>query len=69
MSTLTLTKAEVVEITGYRQSERQRAVLDEQGIPWRDVRGRTIILREHVTAWAEGRPMRRSSEPRLDLVR
>lgn len=66
---LTLTPAELHSLTGYRQGTKQREVLDELGIPWNDVRGRLVVLRKHAEAWAEGKPVRRSNEPRLDLVR
>lgn len=66
---LTLSREELADLTKYKQSEKQREVLDELGIPWNDVRGRTVVLRSHVDAWAAGRPVRKSHEPRLDLVR
>lgn len=56
------------EITGYAQAAAQRRVLDEQGIPYKTVGSRTIVLEAHITAWIEGRPVRRTVEPDLSSV-
>lgn len=66
---LFLSEAELQRLTDYKRPAEQRTVLDELGIPWKDVRGRTIVLSRHVEAWAEGKPVRASTGPRLDLVR
>ncbi len=66
---LLLNDAELVALTGYKRAAEQRKVLDEAGIPWKDMRGRTIVLRAHVEAWMLGKPMPRSAGPRMELVR
>lgn len=58
-----LTAAELRELTGYRAAGRQDAWLTEQGIPHRKVGGRTIVSRNHVRAWLEGRPVKTSTGP------
>lgn len=55
-------------LTGYARASEQRRVLDEEGIPYKIVRRQIIVLNSHVTAWMEGRPMRRHVEPNLSAV-
>ncbi len=66
---LTLTALELQNLTGYTRQAEQRRVLDEAGIPWRDLRGRTIVSRASAEAWLSGKIIPRSAEPRMDLVR
>lgn len=66
---LLLSDAELLALTGYKRAAEQRRQLDESGIPWKDMRGRTIVLKSHVEAWVLGKPMPRSAGPRMELVR
>jgi hypothetical protein len=66
---LVLSRDELCELTRYKQADKQAEVLTEQGIPYKEVRGRLVVLRDHVTAWMENRPVRQIVKPRLDLVR
>ena len=63
-----MTPAELRELTGYCRSAEQRRMLDEQGIPYKAVGSRTIVMSGHVTAWVEGRPIRRMVEPNFDAI-
>ena len=64
-----LSQDELRELTGYARAPEQRRILDEQGIPYKSIGSRTIVLHQHVAAWVEGRPVRRFSEPNLALVK
>lgn len=58
-----MSPAELRELTGYSRAAEQRRILDEQGIPYKSLGSRTIVMIEHVTAWVEGRPIRRMVGP------
>jgi len=64
-----LSQNELRELTGYARAAEQRRVLDEQGIPYKSIGSRTIVLHQHVAAWVEGRPVRRIVEPNWALVK
>jgi hypothetical protein len=64
-----LTNDELCALTGYKAASKQAEVLAAQGIPFKEVRGRPVVLTAHVEAWAENRPIRQIVKPRLDLVR
>lgn len=63
-----LTAAELRELTGYRAAGRQDTWLTEQGIPHRKVGGRTIVSRNHVRDWLEGKPSRQSVRPDFSMI-
>lgn len=63
-----MTPAELRDLTGYCRSTEQRRTLDEQGIPYKAIGSRTIVMSSHVTAWVEGRPIRRIVEPDFSSV-
>ena len=50
---LTLTPAEVRELTGFKQSSRQRQWLDERSVPYR-FDGRILVSRAAVERWLSG---------------
>lgn len=64
-----LSAAELRELTDYARGEDQQRVLGEQGIPFKVVGRRVIVLRRHVVAWMENRPVRQSAGPALELVK
>lgn len=64
-----MTPAELRELTGYCRSAEQRRILDEQGIPYKTMGSRTIVMVQHVTAWVEGKPIRRSVEPNFAAIK
>lgn len=66
---LTLTRDEISELTGYSRRSDQARVLAELAIPFKEVGIRLVVLRCHVVAWMENRPVQQSAEPRMDLVR
>lgn len=68
MSTL-LSPDDLRTLTGYRRAAEQRRKLDEYGIPYKKVGSRTIVLRDHISAWVEGRKIRQHVEPDLSMVR
>jgi hypothetical protein len=55
---LTLTPAELRELTGYSRRSEQARVLAEQSIPFKEIGGRLVVLSCHVVAWMENRPVR-----------
>jgi hypothetical protein len=65
---LMLSAVDLHRLTGFKRRSEQARWLAEQGIPFRDMDGRLVVLQPHVVAWMEGRASR-SQEPRLDLVR
>jgi len=67
--TTILPQAELVELTGYKLASKQKTVLDDLGIPYKEVSGRPIVLAEHVASWVEGRAIRQSVEPDFSMVR
>lgn len=69
MSGTILTPADLKDLTGYVRPAEQRKVLDEQGIPYKAIGSRTIVLASHISAWIEGRPVRLSVEPDFSMVR
>jgi hypothetical protein len=64
-----LDSTDLHRLTGYARAAEQRQVLDEQGIPYKPVGNRTIVLSAHVKAWIEGQPLRRYAAPNMDAVR
>ena len=66
---LTLTRDELSELTGYARRTEQARVLAEQGIPFKDVGGRLVVLQCHVLAWMENRPVRAAAEPDWSAIR
>jgi len=64
-----LTSIQLRDLTGYERRAEQRRVLDEAGIPWKELAGRTIVLTTHVEAWMTGKAIPRTAAPRMDLVR
>jgi hypothetical protein len=64
-----LTPAELKDLTGYARATEQRRVLSEQGIPFKELGPRTIVLSRHVLAWVEGRAIVRHAEPNFSLIR
>ena len=64
-----LSPAELKDLTGYARAAEQRRVLNEQGIPFKAVGTRTVVLSQHVVAWVEGRAIVRHAEPNFAAVR
>ncbi len=64
-----LSDADLHKLTGYKRAPEQRQVLSEQGIPFRAVGKRTVVLTTHIQAWVEGHPIRRHAAPNMDAVR
>lgn len=63
---LTLTEAEIIEATGYRQPCRQLDALLRAGIPAdRRPDGSVRVWRHHVTGAAAAQPQQRRREPKL----
>lgn len=69
MSDSILSEVDLKKLTGYLRAAEQRRVLDEEGIPYKAVGKRTIVLEAHVAAWVEGRAIRRAVEPDFSMVR
>lgn len=69
MSGAILSAADLRDLTGYVRAAEQRRVLDEHGIPYKSIGSRTIVLSAHISAWVEGRPLRRSVEPDFSMVK
>ena len=65
---LTLSAAELRELTGYSMAGRQRQWLDERGIPYRH-EGRILVSRSVVEKWLTGDEAPKSRAPDLSLVR
>ncbi|WP_241043708.1 DUF4224 domain-containing protein [Achromobacter xylosoxidans] len=63
-----LSPEDLRQLTGYSRPREQRQTLDEQGIPYKSIGNRTIVLSAHVAAWIEGKPMHRHSEPNMAAV-
>lgn len=63
-----MSPAELRELTGYCRAAEQRRMLDENGIPYKPVGSRTIVMIDHVSAWVEGRPIRRMVEPDMSAI-
>lgn len=63
-----MTPAELRELTGYCRSAEQRRMLDENGIPYKPIGSRTIVMIDHVSAWVEGRPIRRMVGPDMSAI-
>lgn len=59
-----LTHDELAELTGYRQSGRQREALDRMGIRYvcRPRDGRIIVRPEFLLAWAQGEHVEQRDE-------
>jgi len=67
---LTLTVADLENLTGYKTRARQQTWLRTEGIPFRvDQRGRIIVVSDQVKDWVRGLESCPSRGPRLDLVR
>jgi len=69
MNSSILSQSDLKDLTGYARAAEQRRVLDDQGIPYKTIGSRTIVLASHVSAWIEGRPVRKSVEPDFSMVR
>lgn len=63
-----LSSEDLRQLTGYSRAREQRQTLDDQGIPYKAIGNRTIVLSAHVAAWVEGKPMHRFSEPNMAAV-
>jgi hypothetical protein len=50
-------------LTGYAYTKKQCAWMSAQGIPYRRVHGRVIVLRRNVREWLEGVPIRAWEPP------
>lgn len=68
MSGAILSAADLRDLTGYARTAEQRRVLGQQGIPYKAIGNRTIVMSAHVSAWVEGRPVRQSVEPDFSMV-
>ncbi len=64
---LTLTAAELHELTGYRQPAKQRAWLDARGLPYRG-EGRILVSRAAAEQWLSGVEVTRSRAPDMSAV-
>lgn len=64
-----LSKSEIESLTGYKRCTEQAEWLVHMGLPHKTVGSRVILSRLHVRMWLEGKPIRQSAGPRLDLVR
>lgn len=64
-----LTKDEIWDLTQARGLVAQQATLTAEGIPFRVVRSRLLVSREHVREWLRGVVRPPSRAPRLDLVK
>jgi hypothetical protein len=60
---LFLDDAELRELTGFARAAEREAWLREKGIPFRLDGRRFIVLRQHVVAWVENRPVVSSNSP------
>jgi hypothetical protein len=67
---LTLSAADLQQLTGYKLAEKQCGWLKANGVPFRlDHRSRPIVCASHVEAWVTGVELRPSSRPLLENVR
>jgi hypothetical protein len=67
---LTLSVAEVRQLTSYKMPDKQCDWLRSNGVPFRvDHLGRPIVCAAHVEAWVRGVAMRPSSGALLENVR
>jgi hypothetical protein len=65
-----LTKEELTATSGMARDSAQERWLRAEGIPFRrNARGELVVLWTHVTAWVEGRPSVRFSEPDFSSLR
>lgn len=64
-----LSDTQLRELTAYKVRERQRVWLSAHGIPYRLAEGRLIVMAAHVEAWVNGKELKASAGPKLDLVR
>lgn len=65
---LTLSPADLEQLTDYKSREKQCAWLREHGIPFRLDGKRPIVCAAHVEAWVTGVELRPSAGPRMDMV-
>jgi len=63
-----LDAAELRQLTGYARATEQRRFLTENGIPFKPVHARTIVMHRHVEAWIQGNPIARRSEPNFAMI-
>ncbi|CAJ47993.1 DUF4224 domain-containing protein [Bordetella avium] len=63
-----LTQDDLRELTGYSRAKEQRQMLDKEGIPYKALGGRTIVLASHISAWIEGRSVTRHSAPDMSMI-
>lgn len=64
---LTLTRDELRELTGYASAAKQRAWLDERGVPYR-FEGRLLVSRSVAEDWLRGRTVVQSRGVDLSMV-
>jgi hypothetical protein len=64
---LTLTAAELRELTGYKPAAKQRQWLDERGVPYR-FDGRVLVSRAAAEDWLRGRTVLQSRGVNLAAV-
>lgn len=64
-----LTPEELKDLTQARTSVKQQAMLTAEGIPFRVVRSRLLVSREHVRDWLRGIARPPSRAPRIDLAK
>lgn len=69
--TLWLTPTELVELTGYKQREKQKLALGKMGVPFRsrEADGYPLVDRSQFEGTAPLTPSRRRREPHLEVVR
>ena len=64
-----LSDAELRDLTDKIRRAEQAKVLDTQGIPFKEVGRRLVVLRRHVVAWMETRPVAALVEPDWSAIR
>jgi hypothetical protein len=64
-----LSRAELEQLTGYKQRSEQIRVLDDLRIPHKLVGRQIVVMACHVQAWMENRPIRQEVGVDLSSVR
>lgn len=69
MESLTLTKEEIIEATGYRRAAEQLDALHKAGIPAdRRPDGSVRVWRHHLTGFAPGKQQQKKAKPGFELA-
>jgi hypothetical protein len=65
---LFLSPQEVRDLTQRARLEGQMRMLQELGLPFRQVHRRLLVARHHVHEWLAGRPIAASHEPDMSAI-